>query len=89
MLADGGYERQDPVDEHGEFCLRGGILDIFAAGDEMPVRIEFVGDTVESIRRFDPSTQRSVETLDQFTIVPVRDFSPRDGIGRGGAQPLP
>ena len=75
MLAEGGYERQDPVDEHGEFCLRGGILDIFAAGDEMPVRIEFVGDTVESIRRFDPSTQRSVETLDQFTIVPVRDFS--------------
>jgi transcription-repair coupling factor (superfamily II helicase) len=75
MLADGGYERQDPVDEHGEFCLRGGILDVFAAGDEMPVRIEFVGDTVESIRRFDPSTQRSVETLDQFSIIPVRDFS--------------
>ena len=75
MLAEGGYERQDPVDEHGEFCLRGGILDVFAAGDEMPVRIEFVGDTVESIRRFDPSTQRSVETLDQFSIIPVRDFS--------------
>jgi transcription-repair coupling factor (superfamily II helicase) len=75
MLADGGFERQDPVDEHGEFCLRGGILDVFAAGDSMPVRIEFVGDTVESIRRFDPSTQRSTETLDRFAVVPVRDFS--------------
>ncbi len=85
MLAEGGYERQDPVDEHGEFCLRGGILDIFAAGDEMPVRIEFVGDTVESIRRFDPSTQRSVETLDQFMIVPVRDFSL--GMASEGAAP--
>lgn len=75
ILADGGFERQDPVDEHGEFCLRGGILDVFAAADDMPVRIEFVGDTVESIRRFDPSTQRSTETLDRFAVVPVRDFS--------------
>ena len=66
ILADGGYQRQDPVDEHGEFCLRGGILDIFGPGEPMPVRIEFVGDTVESIRRFDPTTQRSVETLDQY-----------------------
>ncbi|MCC7124568.1 MAG: hypothetical protein IT178_06955, partial [Acidobacteria bacterium] len=75
MLGEGGYERQDPVDEHGEFCLRGGILDVFAAGDELPVRLEFVGDTIESIRRFDASTQRSVESLDQFAIVPVRDFT--------------
>ena len=75
ILADGGFARQDPVDEHGEFCLRGGILDVFAAGDDMPVRIEFVGDTVESIRRFDPATQRSTDTLDRFTVVPVRDFS--------------
>ena len=75
MLAEGGYERQDPVDEHGEFCLRGGILDVFSAGETMPVRIEFVGDTVESIRRFDPSTQRSIDTLDQFSVLPVRDFA--------------
>src|SRR5690606_34533706 len=75
ILADGGFARQDPVDEHGEFCLRGGILDVFAAGDDMPVRIEFVGDTVESIRRFDPATQRSTDTLDRFAVVPVRDFS--------------
>ncbi|MDH4063682.1 MAG: transcription-repair coupling factor [Acidobacteriota bacterium] len=75
MLAEGGFERRDPVDEHGEFCVRGGILDVFAAGEALPVRIEFVGDTVESLRRFDPSTQRSIESIDQFTVVPVRDFS--------------
>jgi transcription-repair coupling factor (superfamily II helicase) len=73
ILVDGGYVRQDPVDEHGEFSLRGGILDVYPAGEAAPVRIEFIGDSVESIRRFDPGTQRSIETLDQFQIVPVRE----------------
>src|SRR4029453_3140179 len=73
ILVDGGYERQDPVDEHGEFSVRGGILDVFPAGESAPIRIEFIGDSVESIRRFDPGTQRSIETLDQFQIVPVRE----------------
>ncbi len=63
-------ERQDPVDQHGEFCLRGGILDIFPAGDLMPIRVEFAGDTIESIRRFDPATQRSIETIDQYGCYP-------------------
>jgi transcription-repair coupling factor (superfamily II helicase) len=75
----GGYEPADPVDAHGEFGRRGGILDVFPAGEELPIRIEFIGDTVESIRRFDPGTQRSVETLDRFGIIPVRvnsDLSP-------------
>jgi len=73
-LALGGYEPADPVDAHGEFGRRGGILDVFPAGEELPIRIEFIGDTVESIRRFDPGTQRSVETLDRFGIVPVREY---------------
>jgi transcription-repair coupling factor (superfamily II helicase) len=73
ILADGGYERQDPVDEHGEFSVRGGILDVFPAGEPAPIRIEFIGDSIESVRRFDPGTQRSIETLDQFQIVPVRE----------------
>ena len=55
----GGYEPADPVDAHGEFARRGGIFDVFPAGEELPIRIEFIGDTVESIRRFDPGTQRS------------------------------
>ena len=72
----GGYEPADPVDAHGEFARRGGIFDVFPAGEELPIRIEFVGDTVESVRRFDPGTQRSVETLDRFGIVPVREAQP-------------
>ena len=86
VLADGGYERQDPVDEHGEFCLRGGILDIFPAGEDMPLRLEFVGDTVESLRRFDPDSQRSVESVDQFLLVPVRDFA-LDGLRATARRP--
>ena len=85
ILVEGGYERQDPVDEHGEFSLRGGILDVFPAGENAPIRIEFVGDTVESIRRFDPGTQRSIETLDQFQIVPVREGGAA-GSGGPGAE---
>jgi transcription-repair coupling factor (superfamily II helicase) len=75
-LVHGGYEPADPVDAHGEFGRRGNIFDVFPAGEELPIRIEFIGDTVESIRRFDPGTQRSVETLDRFGIVPVRELSP-------------
>ncbi len=74
-LVAGGYEPADPVDAHGEFARRGGILDVFPAGEELPIRIEFIGDTVESIRRFDPGTQRSVETLDRFGLVPVREVT--------------
>jgi transcription-repair coupling factor (superfamily II helicase) len=77
-LVAGGYEPADPVDAHGEFARRGGILDIFPAGEDLPIRIEFIGDTVESIRRFDPGTQRSVETLDRFGLVPVRESDHRE-----------
>ncbi|HWI20946.1 MAG TPA: transcription-repair coupling factor, partial [Vicinamibacterales bacterium] len=77
-LALGGYEPSDPVDAHGEFSRRGGIFDVFPAGEELPIRIEFIGDTVESIRRFDPGTQRSIETLDRFGIIPVREGGPHD-----------
>ena len=82
----GGYVAADPVDAHGEFGRRGGIFDVFPAGEELPIRIEFIGDSVESVRRFDPGTQRSVETLDRFGIVPVREALPSAG-GRGD-EPL-
>jgi transcription-repair coupling factor (superfamily II helicase) len=73
QLLEAGFIREDPVDEHGEFCVRGGIVDVFPAGDTEPLRIEFIGDTVESIRRYDPSTQRSTRTVDQARIVPIRE----------------
>ena len=66
MLATAGYTRQDPVDEPGEFCVRGGVVDFYPAGANQPLRLEFVGDTVESIRAYDPSTQRSTGALDQI-----------------------
>jgi transcription-repair coupling factor (superfamily II helicase) len=73
LLADAGFTREDPVDAHGEFCIRGGIVDFFPAGADRPIRVEFVGDSIESIRRYDPSTQRSVEVLDQAAVVPLTE----------------
>src|SRR5262249_8873977 len=73
LLVDAGFTREDPVEEHGSFAVRGGIVDIFPAGDIEPVRLEFVGDMVESLRHFDPSTQRSTGATDQLLIVPVRE----------------
>jgi transcription-repair coupling factor (superfamily II helicase) len=73
LLTDAGFTREDPADEHGEFAVRGGIVDIFPAGEAQPVRLEFVGDTIESLRRYDPSTQRSVESIDQVVVVPLQD----------------
>ena len=75
LLADAGFTREDPVDEHGEFCVRGGIVDWFPAGADNPIRVEFVGETIESIRRYDPSTQRSIETVDQASVVPLTEKS--------------
>jgi transcription-repair coupling factor (superfamily II helicase) len=73
LLAEAGYRREDPVDEAGEYCVRGGVVDFFPAGDDFPVRIEFIGDTIESLRRYDPTTQRSIETLDRTGVMPLRD----------------
>ncbi len=73
LLIDAGFTREDPADEHGEFAMRGGILDVFPAGAAQPVRLEFIGDTIESLRYYDPATQRSIEAVDRITIVPLKD----------------
>src|SRR5947208_13755005 len=70
LLVDAGFRREDPADEHGEFAIRGGIVDIFPAGEMHPVRLEFIGDTIETLRTYDPSTQRSIAPIDQVTVVP-------------------
>ena len=74
LLAAAGYTRQDPVDESGEFCVRGGVVDFYPAGAKQPVRLEFVGDNIESIRTYDPASQRSTGGLDQAAIVPLQDL---------------
>lgn len=66
-----GYQRRDPVEMVGEYAVRGGILDIFPAEAAHPVRIEFFGDQIESMRRFDPETQRSIVRTDQCLVLPM------------------
>src|SRR5438034_4595735 len=77
LLVDAGFSREDPVDEHGEFTVRGGIVDIFPAGETYPVRLEFIGDTIESLRTSDPSTQRSIAAIVQMPIIPLPAASAR------------
>ncbi len=64
------FESTDFVAEAGEFSVRGGIVDIYSFSNELPYRIEFFGDEVESIRTFDPSTQLSVQPMNHVTIIP-------------------
>jgi transcription-repair coupling factor (superfamily II helicase) len=72
-LVEWGYHRVPLVQDPGDLALRGGILDVFPAGHERPVRIEFVGDTVESLRAFDPTSQRSLDRLEDVLLLPVRE----------------
>ncbi len=73
LLADAGFRREDPADEHGEFAVRGGILDVFPAHEAEPFRLEYIGDTIETIRAYDPGTQRSTRPVDQIAIIPLGD----------------
>jgi transcription-repair coupling factor (superfamily II helicase) len=73
LLADAGFRREDPADEHGEYAVRGGILDVYPAASPQPIRVEFIGDTIETLRAYDPATQRSVAPIDQLALVPLRD----------------
>ena len=69
-----GYERTDMVEGRGQFSIRGGIIDVFPLTTKDPVRIEFWGDEIDSIRYFDLITQRSIDTTKQITIFPVEEF---------------
>ena len=73
-LADAGFLPEDPVDEPGEFCVRGGVVDLYPALEPRPVRLEFIGDIVESVREFDGSTQRSLAALGRVVIAPQREL---------------
>jgi len=66
FLAGNGYSRVDTVREAGEFAMRGGIVDLFPPGHDAPLRIDLFGDEVESIRAFDPDTQRTDTPVDDF-----------------------
>jgi len=84
-----GYEPVSVVEAPAQFSHRGGILDIFPPADSLPVRIELFGSQIESLRRFDPATQRSQERAESVTITPAREALPRHGprvAGRVAAQ---
>ncbi len=69
-----GYTRASTVREPGDYAIRGGILDLFPPGLDDPVRLDFFGDTLESIRVFDPETQRTQGELRELNLVPVAEF---------------
>ncbi len=69
-----GYRRVSVVEIPGEFSIRGGIIDIFSTAYLDPLRVEFLGETIDSLRLFDPSTQQSTEKLHQAIILPAREY---------------
>ena len=68
-----GYQRADTVAEAGEYAVRGSLIDLFPAGEEMGLRLDFFGDEIESVRRFDPADQRSTDRADAFTLMPASE----------------
>jgi transcription-repair coupling factor (superfamily II helicase) len=73
---DTGYEYAHIVVQSGQFSRRGGILDIWPPGESQPVRIEFFGDEIDTMRAFEPSSQRTVSQLENLTITPAREILP-------------
>jgi transcription-repair coupling factor (superfamily II helicase) len=73
-LVAGGYESSSLVTRVGEFSRRGGIIDFFSPLHENPIRLEFVGDSIESMREFDPETQRSIAECAKAIVLPVREL---------------
>ena len=68
-----GYNSVDVVEMPGEYAVRGGILDVYPAESDRPLRVEFFGDEIESIRKFDPGTQRSSAEVDEAVLLPLTD----------------
>lgn len=69
-----GYQCVETVYEHGEFAVRGALLDLFPMGSEVPYRIDLFDDEIESLRTFDPETQRSSEKVKSVRLLPAREF---------------
>lgn len=74
QLIHAGYQSVNTVFEHGEFAVRGSIIDIFPMGSDIPFRIDLFDDEIETLRTFDPESQRSIDTLDRIRLLPAREF---------------
>ncbi|PCJ50015.1 MAG: transcription-repair coupling factor [Gammaproteobacteria bacterium] len=73
-LVKAGYRHVEQVLEHGEFAMRGSLLDLFPMGCPVPYRLDFFDDEIDSIRQFDPENQRSAENVDNIQMLPAREF---------------
>ena len=69
-----GYRCVDTVYEHGEFAVRGALIDLFPMGSDTPYRIDLFDDEIETLRTFDPETQRSVDKVESIRLLPAREF---------------
>jgi transcription-repair coupling factor (superfamily II helicase) len=76
-LVEWGFQNVPLVEDRGDFSLRGGILDVYSPGYRRPVRLEFDGDRIDTIREFSPSSQRSERSLEEFLLLPIKEFSLR------------
>ena len=74
-LSGNGFQRTSTVTEAGEFAVRGGILDLFAPGEEQPMRLDFFGNTLESLRSFDATSQRTLEQFRQLALSPMSEVT--------------
>ena len=83
-----GYEYNHQAMQPGEFAVRGGIVDIFPLTEDAPYRIELWGDEIDSIRRFDPESQRSIEELDEVCIYPASELVLEESVLRMGAEAI-
>ncbi|HEY5717241.1 MAG TPA: transcription-repair coupling factor, partial [Motiliproteus sp.] len=82
-LTESGYRAVETVYEHGEFAVRGAIIDIYPMGSELPLRIDLFDDEIDTLRTFDPETQRSLERLNQIRLLPAKEFPlNKEGITR-------
>ncbi|HEY5715133.1 MAG TPA: transcription-repair coupling factor, partial [Psychromonas sp.] len=86
-LEEAGYYAVEQVMEHGEFCARGSLLDIYPMGSDTPYRIDFFDDEIDSIRPFDSESQRSLKTIEEIKLLPAHEFATdQDAIKRFKVQ---
>ncbi|WP_151764184.1 transcription-repair coupling factor [Acinetobacter soli] len=78
-LIQAGYHLVDTVYDHGEFAVRGSIMDIYASGQSQPIRIDLFDNEIETLKFFDPETQRTTESLKQFRVLPAKEFPLKEG----------
>jgi len=78
QLEQAGYRAVDTVLDHGEYAVRGAIMDLFPMGSQVPYRIELFDDEIDTLRSFDPETQRSIDKVEQVRLLPAKEFPLHD-----------